>query len=126
RDIYPHDRLGEAYYAKAIEPFDAQAAKDPALLKLLTDGAGQLDKLASARGAASYADVGDQAAREAMLHAVETTPFFAKLRGDLRSEEHTSELQSLAYLVCRLLLEKKNEPVLADKPFPRDQRVPRS
>src|SRR2546425_2219912 len=27
--------------------------------------------------------------------------------GGLRSEEHTSELQSLAYLVCRLLLEKK-------------------
>src|SRR2546425_7675964 len=27
--------------------------------------------------------------------------------GDARSEEHTSELQSLAYLVCRLLLEKK-------------------
>src|SRR5205823_9421029 len=26
-----------------------------------------------------------------------------------RSEEHTSELQSLAYLVCRLLLEKKKE-----------------
>src|SRR2546423_7458932 len=26
----------------------------------------------------------------------------------LRSEEHTSELQSLAYLVCRLLLGKKN------------------
>src|SRR2546425_4006633 len=34
----------------------------------------------------------------------------AQLAGDLvegRSEEHTSELQSLAYLVCRLLLEKK-------------------
>src|SRR5205823_14156685 len=28
--------------------------------------------------------------------------------GEARSEEHTSELQSLAYLVCRLLLEKKN------------------
>src|SRR3989441_9657482 len=27
----------------------------------------------------------------------------------LRSEEHTSELQSLAYLVCRLLLEKKKK-----------------
>src|SRR5687767_3967263 len=27
----------------------------------------------------------------------------------MRSEEHTSELQSLAYLVCRLLLEKKNK-----------------
>src|SRR2546429_6225651 len=28
-------------------------------------------------------------------------------RGDLRSEEHTSELQSRLHLVCRLLLEKK-------------------
>src|SRR3712207_7790054 len=38
----------------------------------------------------------------------------AEQRGDLRaglgerSEEHTSELQSRQYLVCRLLLEKKN------------------
>src|SRR3712207_7212927 len=32
-----------------------------------------------------------------------------------RSEEHTSELQSRQYLVCRLLLEKKK-----DKPFPSD------
>src|SRR3712207_7760096 len=29
-------------------------------------------------------------------------------RADLRSEEHTSELQSRQYLVCRLLLEKNN------------------
>src|SRR3989441_6631475 len=29
-----------------------------------------------------------------------------------RSEEHTSELQSLAYLVCRLLLEKKKSRAL--------------
>src|SRR2546425_9623494 len=29
--------------------------------------------------------------------------------GRTRSEEHTSELQSLAYLVCRLLLEKKKK-----------------
>src|SRR2546425_12308224 len=28
-----------------------------------------------------------------------------------RSEEHTSELQSLAYLVCRLLLEKKKKRI---------------
>src|SRR2546423_8263821 len=28
---------------------------------------------------------------------------------EFRSEEHTSELQSLAYLVCRLLLEKKKD-----------------
>src|SRR5258705_5646801 len=30
------------------------------------------------------------------------------LRCNIRSEEHTSELQSLRHLVCRLLLEKKN------------------
>src|SRR5205814_5991120 len=30
-------------------------------------------------------------------------------RGDERSEEHTSELQSLRHLVCRLLLEKKKD-----------------
>src|SRR5262249_59420181 len=37
------------------------------------------------------------------------------LGGDFvrRSEEHTSELQSLTNLVCRLLLEKKNEKKLA-------------
>src|SRR5437899_8041465 len=32
-----------------------------------------------------------------------------------RSEEHTSELQSLRHLVCRLLLEKKNK---ASRPMP--------
>src|SRR2546423_11903582 len=33
----------------------------------------------------------------------------ASLQSGRRSEEHTSELQSLAYLVCRLLLEKKKK-----------------
>src|SRR2546425_6852466 len=32
-----------------------------------------------------------------------------EMRPVKRSEEHTSELQSLAYLVCRLLLEKKKK-----------------
>src|SRR2546422_5954222 len=37
------------------------------------------------------------------LHAVDAP-------SDLRSEEHTSELQSRLHLVCRLLLEKKKRP----------------
>src|SRR3989441_10985133 len=42
------------------------------------------------------------------VHGVELQGAGERERGDdLRSEEHTSELQSLAYLVCRLLLEKK-------------------
>src|SRR3712207_7746178 len=36
----------------------------------------------------------------------------------LRSEEHTSELQSRQYLVCRLLLEKKNIPTSTHSYFP--------
>src|SRR3712207_8018625 len=32
----------------------------------------------------------------------------------MRSEEHTSELQSRQYLVCRLLLEKKNNTISTD------------
>src|SRR3712207_8302805 len=40
------------------------------------------------------------------LHAVDDRVLL-----DERSEEHTSELQSRQYLVCRLLLEKKNKCV---------------
>src|SRR5687767_15640693 len=38
-----------------------------------------------------------------------------------RSEEHTSELQSLAYLVCRLLLEKKKTITPTQHPSTRPQ-----
>src|SRR2546425_6439439 len=38
-----------------------------------------------------------------------------------RSEEHTSELQSLAYLVCRLLLEKKKREDRTERPAPQSQ-----
>src|SRR2546423_5917097 len=40
---------------------------------------------------------------------------FAFSRQAFRSEEHTSELQSLAYLVCRLLLEKKKKKQINNK-----------
>src|SRR5205823_10282634 len=52
--------------------------------------------------------------RSATAGAERPAPGAARLDSELfravetaRSEEHTSELQSLAYLVCRLLLEKK-------------------
>src|SRR3712207_7521789 len=40
-----------------------------------------------------------------LLHPMQSDPFIEPI--DRRSEEHTSELQSRQYLVCRLLLEKK-------------------
>src|SRR5437879_11585792 len=39
----------------------------------------------------------------------------AQLVGEVRSEEHTSELQSPMYLVCRLLLEKKKQWIKVKK-----------
>src|SRR3712207_8228639 len=52
-------------------------------------------------GAVRRRDVHDQLRREVLAPA---------LAG--RSEEHTSELQSRQYLVCRLLLEKKKNTIL--------------
>src|SRR5438093_4348972 len=43
----------------------------------------------------------------------------------VRSEEHTSELQSLTNLVCRLLLEKKNIPARAHELLEARQRAAR-
>src|SRR6266404_9117955 len=45
--------------------------------------------------------------RESPNSALHQTADLCAIRTSPRSEEHTSELQSLAYLVCRLLLEKK-------------------
>src|SRR5690554_7340465 len=44
----------------------------------------------------------------------------------LRSEEHTSELQSRPHLVCRLLLEKKNQSATPSesRPSPSRRRLP--
>src|SRR2546425_6986681 len=53
-----------------------------------------------------------------LVHPLEVANILADMRLDAvsvstgRSEEHTSELQSLAYLVCRLLLEKKKKKAL--------------
>src|SRR5205823_13828020 len=50
-------------------------------------------------------DVGDDRERRRQYRGAADA--HQRAGGDERSEEHTSELQSLAYLVCRLLLEKK-------------------
>src|SRR2546426_3141771 len=47
-----------------------------------------------------------------VCHTIVATSQLAKARILLRSEEHTSELQSPCNLVCRLLLEKKKQHVL--------------
>src|SRR5437899_6141041 len=61
---------------------------------------------------------GDQRRRERLRHYRRE---YVRLKTRLRSEEHTSELQSLRHLVCGLLLEKKN--ILAGMKYhPQDSR----
>src|SRR2546423_9917279 len=50
------------------------------------------------------------ARRQVEQQHVQVAPVHVRQELGRRSEEHTSELQSLAYLVCRLLLEKKKTP----------------
>src|SRR5438045_9441899 len=58
-------------------------------------------------------DHDDTAEPELLDRLVERVPAEARLgrrvQREVRSEEHTSELQSLRHLVCRLLLEKKKK-----------------
>src|SRR5205823_7983500 len=77
----------------------------------LRDLAGHMQSVAHKQGAS---DIAEQA--KALQASLESDSEESDLLAVLyeaasllkRSEEHTSELQSLAYLVCRLLLEKKN------------------
>src|SRR5205823_9457144 len=52
------------------------------------------------------------------FHAAMTSSVRHMYGAIMRSEEHTSELQSLAYLVCRLLLEKKKEATTISATLP--------
>src|SRR3712207_8842944 len=54
----------------------------------------------------SFKGAGDDTRHVGIVLDVEDARYLS-LSCDLRSEEHTSELQSRQYLVCRLLLEKK-------------------
>src|SRR3712207_6989457 len=55
--------------------------------------------------------------------ATTSPPCSSARRGPSRSEEHTAELQSRQYLVCRLLLEKKKSVVLFIPFYPSENRL---
>src|SRR3712207_8653692 len=73
-------------------------------------GAGDTILAVCAAALAAGADLADasQLANVAAAVAVGKTGTSCVSPDELRSEEHTSELQSRQYLVCRLLLEKNN------------------
>src|SRR3712207_9019900 len=62
----------------------------------------------AAKEAKAVKEAGDDVKAFLAQKEEEYTDLFANPYQAARSEEHTSELQSRQYLVCRLLLEKKN------------------
>jgi len=74
-DLFPHQRLGEQYYAVVVDALDKQAAGDGATRQLLTDGVAALD---SSQGKA-WVDLPD-GARETALRGIEKTAFFTTVR----------------------------------------------
>ena len=83
RDIYPHDFLVDSYYITAIKPWDAKAAKDPAVKALLEDGVQRLNQDAQDRHKMAYVQVPWEADRIVLLQGIEQTDFFKKVRSDL-------------------------------------------
>jgi hypothetical protein len=83
RDIYPHDRLADRFYAQAVMAFDQQAAASDDAKALFEDGVTGLDQAAQGAHGVSYRDVGWEAERVALLRGLEKSPFFQTVRGSL-------------------------------------------
>ncbi len=79
RDLFPHDRLEDTFYANAIKPLQEEASKDPAVKRLLAEGIAQLNRMVGAAGAQAYADLGDENKRVAVIKQIERGPFFKKV-----------------------------------------------
>jgi hypothetical protein len=83
RDIYPHDRLADKFYAVAVKGYDAKAAKEPAMLAEVETGVAALDAAAKAEYGVAYVDVGWEGQRVALLRPIQQGAFFQGVRSDL-------------------------------------------
>jgi hypothetical protein len=83
RDIYPHDRLADIYYIKAVTPYDAKAGGDAAFHKMIDSGVAELDAGAQKSHKTNYLQVPWEADRVVLLESIQQGPFFKKIRGDL-------------------------------------------
>jgi hypothetical protein len=83
RDIYPHDRLEDRFYAAAVSVLDSGAKSDAALKTTLEDGIASLDKSAMGVKSTGYRGLPDEGDRIALLKDIETSGFFQTVRGNL-------------------------------------------
>lgn len=82
RDLFPHDRLDDSFYVRAIMSLQEEAAKDPSTRRLLYSGIDQLNRLAIAASGKPYANVADEKARVAIIKKIESGAFFKKVYDD--------------------------------------------
>jgi hypothetical protein len=83
RDVFPHDKLSDKYYAAAVAPYEDASTKDPKVKSMLTEGVAALDASATTAHGQRYADIPEEARRVALLEKIEPTPFFQRVKGDL-------------------------------------------
>lgn len=83
RDIFPHDKLDEKYYAAVVTPYDQKAATDVEFKKLIADGVSSLNRRAMKRYGKPYAEIVSEGERVVVLYDIEQSAFFQKVRGDL-------------------------------------------
>lgn len=83
RDIFPHDRLADKYYATSVKGMDEKAAEGSPLKKQLEEGVAALDAAAKGAHGVGYADVGWEHQRIALLKKIEADGFFGAVKGDL-------------------------------------------
>ena len=79
RDIYPHDRLADRFYAIAIKDFDLKSAKDARVAETFEAGVDDLNQ----RAGGAYTALKDYPQRLALLKTIEPSPFFQAIRGSL-------------------------------------------
>ncbi len=78
RDIYPHDHVGDEYYAIAVKGYDTAEAAPAIEL-----GIARLDAAARGKGHADYLSIGWERDRVDILRGMEASPFFQQIRGGL-------------------------------------------
>jgi len=83
RDIYPHDRLADRFYAVAMKVYDEKSGSDSATKQMVEKGVAELDEFAQKKHGVPYADVGWESERVGLLRQIEGGPFFQAVRGGL-------------------------------------------
>lgn len=78
RDIYPHDKVPDQFYAIAVKGYDAADKKD-----MVTAGIAEVDAAAKALGHADYTSIGWEAERVKVLRSIEGGVFFQTVRSGL-------------------------------------------